>query len=238
MAPTEAIALDRVGKRYPGTAALAEVSLRVPAGAFLLLLGPNGAGKSTLLRLLAGLARPTEGQVRIGGEDPHASVGARRAIGLLSHQTLLYDDLTPRENLRFFAHLYGLADAEARVTAALAAAGLAPREHLRVRTFSRGMKQRLALARATLHDPTVLLLDEPFTGLDTTGVDTLCAHLQALRRNGRTGVLVTHQLEPAVALADDLLVLNRGRVCGHQPWCGDSVAELSRVYAALIEASA
>jgi ABC-type multidrug transport system ATPase subunit len=99
------------------------------------------------------------------------------------------------------------------------------------------MKQRLALARATLHDPTVLLLDEPFTGLDTSGVDALCVHLQALRRSGCTGVLVTHQLEPAVALADDLLVLNRGRVNGHQPWRGDSVAELNRLYATLVEAA-
>ncbi|MFA6108382.1 MAG: heme ABC exporter ATP-binding protein CcmA [Candidatus Latescibacterota bacterium] len=235
MTPAEAISLDRVSKRYAGTAALAEVDLRLPAGTFLLLLGPNGAGKSTLLRLLAGLARPTGGRVLVCGEDPHASADARRAIGLLSHQTLLYDDLTPLENLRFFARLYGLADGEARIAAALAAAGLGPRERQRVRTFSRGMKQRLALARANLHGPTVLLLDEPFTGLDAAGIEGLCAQLQDWRRQGRTGVLVTHQLEPAVALADDLLVLHRGRVCGHQPWRGDSVAELSRVYAALVE---
>jgi heme ABC exporter ATP-binding subunit CcmA len=227
------LTLEGVGKRFGAVAVLSGVNLQLGGGSFCLLLGHNGAGKSTLLRLVAGLARPTDGRVRVHGEDPYGSGEARRLLGVLSHQTLLYDDLTAAENLGFFARLYGLGDRREQVRAALERAGLSGRAHDRVRTFSRGMKQRLALARATLHGPAVLLLDEPFTGLDAAGITGLTTQLTELRQRGRAAVMVTHQLEPAAALADRVVVLRAGRVAGDVPWQGAGAAALTDLYAQL-----
>lgn len=226
----EMLCLEQVEKDFGDFTALAQVSLRVSRGAFVLLLGANGAGKSTLLRLLAGLSRPTRGRVQVAGAEPHRTAAARAAIGLLSHSTLLYDDLSARENLSFFARLYGLTDPEERVAQALGAVGLEERQHHRVRTFSRGMKQRLALARATLHNPTVLLFDEPYTGLDQRAAAALSRQLDLLKEQGRTSVLVTHNLEEAVHLADHLVILRHGRVGYDAPWSGGSTKDLEKIY--------
>lgn len=188
------------------------VDLAVRGGDMLAVAGPNGAGKTTLLRLLAGLMRPSAGEVRIRGDlltrdDP----GPRRAIGLLSHQTFLYDDLTPAENLLFTARLYGLADPAGATRAALDEVGLSARAATPVRHLSRGLLQRAAIARALLHQPEVLLLDEPFTGLDAPAADRFRALLGAQRARGRALVLVSHHLAEAWELATHVAVLAGGR---------------------------
>jgi len=235
METSDAIAVDQVSKKFGTFVALNQVDLHLPAGGVLLLAGPNGAGKSTLLRLLAGIGRPTNGQVRVAGADPHGSPEARSAIGLLSHQTLLYDDLTAGENLFFFARLYDLEEREERVGLALEDAGLAEWRDHRVRNFSRGMKQRLALARATLHHPSVLLFDEPFTGLDQVATDALSRHLRRFKEEGRTCVLVTHRLDTTAGLIDHLAILRRGRIRHQSSWQNGSQKELSDLYAAHLE---
>ena len=212
MAGDGEIVLAGAGKRFGAHAALQPTDLVVQRGEAALLAGANGAGKSTLLRLVAGLCRPSQGTVLIGGCDLQRAPETRATIGLLSHQILLYDELTARENLLFFARLYSLNDGGARADEALAAAGLAPRQDHRVGGFSRGMKQRLALARATLHRPSVLLLDEPFTGLDAAAGTALRERLCRFRADGGTCLLVTHRFDEAEGLIDRLLVLERGRL--------------------------
>jgi heme exporter protein A len=206
------ISAASIVRRFGSVAALSGVDLEVAAGEAVLLLGANGAGKTTLLRVLAGLSRPNRGTVRIGGHDLLASAEARRQVGFVSHSALLYEDLTPRENLRFTASLHGLDDCASRVSRALEVAGLSHRADRPVRGFSRGMMQRLALARATLHEPEVLLLDEPFTGLDAEASRLLVARVAADRSAGRAIVAVTHDPEELWQVANRVVLLERGKV--------------------------
>ena len=209
------IEVAQISKRFGALTALDSVSFTVEPGGSLALLGPNGAGKTTLLRIIAGLSRPTSGTVRVGDVDLAGSAeSVRSQFGVVSHQTMLYEDLTARENLVFYGRLYGLADLEERTADALKVVGLAARSDDRVRTFSRGMKQRLAIARATIHDPGFLLFDEPFTGLDVAGRDILSERMLHFRSQGRTAILVTHDLHQAVELADRFVLLTKGRVVG------------------------
>ena len=225
-----AIVLENVQKRFGRIAALDGIDLVIPSGA-LALLGPNGAGKSTLLRVVATLTRPTHGRIFIRGVDARKEPERVRAdIGLISHQTLLYEDLTAGENLRFYGRLYGLDDLKERVRQALAEVGLSGREHDRVRGYSRGMKQRLAVARATLHQPAILLLDEPFAGLDAAACAMLSERLRQLRREGRTVILVTHDLQRCLDLADRFAILNRGRFVATGETVGQSIESLQRRY--------
>ena len=210
MVGNEAIVLEGASKRFGTHTALHPTNLVISRGQAALLVGANGAGKSTLLRLIAGLSRPSEGLLQIGGHDLQRTPEARAAIGLISHQTLLYDELTARENLDFFARLYGLTNQQQQLETALVEVGLLERQNQRVGSFSRGMKQRLALARATLHDPSILLLDEPFTGLDTNASAILHHLLLSFLQKGGTFVLATHRLDAADGLVDRLLVLERG----------------------------
>jgi len=218
--------------RYFGPrAALAGIELTVSAGEFVTLVGPNGAGKTTLLRILATLTRPTSGSVRIGGLNPaRAGEQVRRKIGFLSHRTLLYDDLTAEQNLRFYARLYGLSDASARIDELLERVGLADRRHDLVRTFSRGMQQRLAVARAVLHRPSILLLDEPYTGLDPHATDALSALLSELAGEGCTILLTTHDLERGLAVGNRVVVLSRGRVAYDAPIADTDPATFPDLY--------
>ena len=232
--PAPAIVLENVQKRFGRIAALDGIDLEIPGGA-LALLGPNGAGKSTLLRVVATLTRPTQGRIFIRGVDARKEPERVRAdIGLISHQTLLYEDLTADENLRFYGRLYGLGDLKERVRQALAEVGLSGREHERVRGYSRGMKQRLAVARATLHQPAILLLDEPFAGLDAAACAMLSERLRRLRREGRTAILVTHDLQRCLEHADRFAILNRGRFVATGETCGQSIESLQRRYENII----
>ena len=225
------IKVSKVSKWFGGLTALSDVTLEVEPGQTLALLGPNGAGKTTLLRIVAGLAKPSSGSARAGSEDLSESPESlRRQLGVLSHQTMLYEDLTARENLSFYGKLYGLDDLEMQVSSGLIAVGLNDRADDRVRTYSRGMKQRLAIARATIHDPEYLLFDEPFTGLDVTGRDILTERICSFREQGRTAILVTHYLHQALDLGDRFVMLAKGRVVG-EGVCGEmGISDLEELY--------
>jgi heme exporter protein A len=208
---------------------LHDIDLTLSPGEALAVAGPNGAGKSTLLRILAGLMRPTAGEVRVLGRPLTGNAAeTRRAIGLLSHQSLLYDDLTVVENLTFVARLYGLARPGDAARAALEAAGLAGRADDSPRRLSRGLLQRAAIARALLHAPRVLLLDEPFTALDAASADRLRGTLEARRAEGLGLVIVTHHLAEVWEVATRVAVLVEGRWVCDEPTTGPLEAFLPR----------
>ncbi len=189
------------------------VDLHVRQGEFVTLVGANGAGKSTLLRIVATLAQPTDGVVKVGGWPlPARAEMVRPHIGLVSHQSLVYGDLSAENNLTFFAKLYDLDDIPKRVTAALDRVGLKLRRRDPVRTFSRGMLQRLTIARATLHQPDILLLDEPYTGLDQDASALLDELLQREHDDGRTIFMITHDLLRGYRLCDRALILVKGKI--------------------------
>lgn len=207
------IRVQRLVKNFGAQPVLRGVDLHVLPGEYLVLVGPNGAGKTTLLRLLATLARPTSGEVRVGGWLlPQSADRVRSHLGFVSHQPLLYADLTAEENLRFFARMYALQDASARIGEALDLVGLAKRRGDLVGSFSRGMQQRLTIARATLHRPDVLLLDEPYTGLDQDAVAMLDEVLRSVASAGRTIVMTTHHLARGLRNSNRVAVLSRGRI--------------------------
>ncbi len=204
----DGVTLRDVSHLYGATPVLRHVDAELRAGRCYLLLGPNGAGKSTLLRILAGLLRPSFGEVSISGQPPAA---LRERIGLMSHLPMLYDEFSGPENLRYFANLYAPRPC-LPVAAALAAVGLDPALGRPVRTYSQGMRQRLSLARALLHQPELLLLDEPFSNLDAGSAGAMLALLGRERDRGRTVVLTTHQRELALPLADAILLLEDGEL--------------------------
>ncbi|TVP75659.1 MAG: ABC transporter ATP-binding protein [Gemmatimonadales bacterium] len=188
------------------------VTFSLESGELLTILGPNGAGKSTLLGLLSGALRPTAGTLLVDGEPVvSGAVEWRSRLGVLSHRSFLYGALTARENLRFWGKLHGIPHREARLEARIREVGLQADADRSVRGFSRGMRQRLALARTLLHDPTLVLLDEPFTGLDLHAAGLLREVLEGLRDGRRTVVLVTHQIGEGLALADRVAIQARGR---------------------------
>ena len=209
----QALELINVSKFFGDLVALKEIRFQVTPGESVLLFGPNGAGKTTLLRTLAALSRPSEGQVRFGGEnlyrDPQT---AKAAIGFVSHATFLYGELTARENLRFTGKLFGLQSVEEKIERALELFAVKDRGHEPVRQLSRGLQQRVSLARAFLHDPDFLLLDEPFTGLDARAMDNLQTILSRLAEQGKALVFSAHDFERGSAIARRLVALDRGSV--------------------------
>ena len=195
--------------------ALDRLDLTVGAGEAVAIFGPNGAGKSTLCRLLASTLKPTSGTVRVAGKDPRRDERTvKRMFGVVSHHTFLYDALSARENLLFFARLSGVRAPVARVEALIGAVGLDDRADDPVRSFSRGMQQRIALSRALLHEPEILLLDEPFTGLDGEATRWLESTIAELHARGTTVLLVTHDRARGLALSDRWILLSRGRLAG------------------------
>jgi heme exporter protein A len=188
------------------------VDLTLAAGDCVALFGPNGAGKTTLLRLVSGLLKPTVGTIRVGGQSLRDDASARGLLGLISHQSMLYSALTSRENVEFAARLYGVADARSAAMRALERMRIADRADAPVRSLSRGLQQRVSIARAIVHEPRVVLLDEPYTGLDAAGGAALTDMLLSLRTGGATLVLVTHNVEEGLAVATRAAVMLGGRI--------------------------
>lgn len=207
------------------------VDLTVAAGECVALMGPNGAGKTTLMRILATLSKPTMGIVRVAGYPlPAGASEVRQRLGVVSHHTLLYADLTAEENLAFYARLYALSHPAARIAAVLEQVDLSRRRRDLVRTFSRGMQQRLAIARALLPDPEVVLFDEPYTGLDPNAALMLDEVLRAVAQQGRTVLLSTHDLPRGLALADRVLILAHGVIAHDSATAGLEPAAFAATY--------
>ena len=207
-----AIETKKLSKVFGNRKAVDNVTISVPKGAFLSIFGPNGAGKTTLLRMLSTLSRATSGTATLMGVDLKEEPDrARDHIGLISHNSMLYPDLTAEQNLMIYARLYGVVEPEARVLDLLEAVELKHRRLDVVRTFSRGMTQRLSIARALIHDPDVVFLDEPYSGLDPHAVE-IFDELIERQREGRTFVMVSHDLQKGFAMCTHALVLARGRV--------------------------
>jgi heme exporter protein A len=210
------ILADKLTKAFGLRVVLRGISFSIARGATVALFGANGSGKTTLLRILSGLSRPTGGTLTIGGWNLPKEVAAVRAqIGFVGHQTLVYDDLTAEENLRFYARLYN--QPLDCVPVALERVGLARRSRDLVGTFSRGMQQRMSIARAMLHNPAIMLLDEPFTGLDVNGAALLDELLREWRAAGRTIVMTSHDLEHAATLSDHVLIIHQGKITVDAP---------------------
>jgi heme exporter protein A len=209
-----AVSVDHIWKFYGDFPALRDISVQVEPGTCTALLGRNGAGKTTLLRTIAGLSRAARGQITIFGKDVRQEQ-TRRRVGVLGHAIGIYDELSAIENLRLFARLYDIRDAEAAAGRWLERVGLERVATGMVREFSRGMRQRLAVARAFLHDPDVLLLDEPFTSLDDRAIAVLQTVLRQGLAEGRTVIMSTHQLREALELATHVALINRGKLAFH-----------------------
>ena len=205
------ITVKKLVKRFGLKTVLRGVDFDVQPGEFVALLGPNGAGKTTFLRILASLSRPSLGEVNIAGHKlPHEAAQVRARLGVVSHLPLIYGDLTAEENLQFYARMYNIPGFELRISEVLEMVGLENRRRDLVRTFSRGMQQRLAIGRAVLHDPDVVLFDEPYTGLDQDASSMLDEVLKTVAGKGRTVVMTSHDLARAEDLATRFDVLSRG----------------------------
>jgi heme exporter protein A len=205
------ITVKKLVKRFGLKPVLRGVDFEVQPGEFVALLGPNGAGKTTFLRILASLSRPSLGEVSIAGYHlPNQAAQVRARLGVVSHLPLLYGDLTAEENLRFYGRMYGITNLELRITEVLEMVGLEARRRDLVRTYSRGMQQRLAIGRAILHDPDVVLFDEPYTGLDQDASAMLDEVLKTVAAEGRTVVMTSHDLARAEDLATRFDILSRG----------------------------
>ena len=225
------IEVRRLVKTFGLKPVLRGLDFRAVPGEFVALLGPNGAGKTTMLRILSSLSRPTLGEVRVAGYSlPGQASEVRRLLGVVSHQPLLYGELTAEENLRFYARMYGLSDGARRALQALESVGLAARRRDLVRQFSRGMQQRLAIGRALLHDPQVMLLDEPYTGLDQDASAMLDELLRHVAAGGRTVVMTSHDLPRAADLATRIDVLSRGVIAASVPQAQITSAGLIELY--------
>lgn len=207
------ITVRKLVKRFGPKVVLRGLDFDVDPGEFVALLGPNGAGKTTFLRILASLSRPVMGTVNIAGYQlPQQAALVRQRLGVVSHLPLLYGDLTAEENLRFYSRMYNIPKMDKRVSEVLELVGLAARRRDLVRTFSRGMQQRLAIGRAVLHDPEVMLFDEPHTGLDQDACEMLDTVLQDVAARGRTVVMTSHDLARTADLASRFDVLSKGKI--------------------------
>ena len=218
-------------RRFGRRRAVAGVDLAISAGECLAVFGPNGAGKTTLLRLLAGLLRPTSGDVLLLGKRLTSQASVERGrVGLISHQSMLYDVLTVAENIAFAARLHGVRDPDAATARAMMRLGLQGRELTPVRALSRGWQQRVSIARAIVHDPALVLLDEPYTGLDVAGARALTELLRALRDDGAALALVTHSVDEGLALATHAAIMLDGTIRRHDATAGVDPAAYAAQY--------
>ncbi len=207
------ITAKKLVKRFGLKTVLKGMDFSVEQGEFVALIGPNGAGKSTFLRILSSLTRPSMGMVRVAGyELPKQAAEVRQRLGVVSHQPLLYVDLTASENLKFYGKMYNIPNLDARISEVLEMVGLTKRKNDLVRTYSRGMQQRLAIGRAIVHDPDVVLFDEPYTGLDQDASAMLDEVLRTVAARGRTVVMTSHDLARTEDIATRFDVLTRGKI--------------------------
>ncbi|HZF66447.1 MAG TPA: heme ABC exporter ATP-binding protein CcmA [Gemmatirosa sp.] len=235
-APAAAPALQALGLRraFGARRAVDGVDFALAPGECLALFGPNGAGKTTLLRMLGGLLRPSAGAAHVDGEPVHGSPTARGRIGLISHHALLYGALTAQENVAFAARLYGVPDPEAAARGALERMRVLDRANSPTRRLSRGLQQRVSIARAMVHEPRVVLLDEPFTGLDDAGARALTEALTTLKHAGAALVLVTHNLAEGLLLGSRVAVMRAGRFLRDTPRAAVDDAQFAAEYRALV----
>ena len=211
--PPRAIEAQGLARSFGGRRALAGVDLSVGHGECLTVFGPNGAGKTTLIKLLATLCRPSAGRAWVDGMDIRSqSVEVRRRLGVVTHSTYLYNELTVSENLRFYGRMYRIPDMEQRIREVVSQVRLESRIHDRVGTLSHGMQKRVSIARAVLHNPSILLLDEPESGLDLHAALMMRDILDTMNSGDRTVVMTTHNLERGLELADSIVILDRGKV--------------------------
>ncbi|KAA3662757.1 MAG: heme ABC exporter ATP-binding protein CcmA [Calditrichaeota bacterium] len=228
------IEVRELTKVYNKQFALRNLELSIEPGKCLCILGPNGAGKSTFMRILATLSRPNKGDILFEGESIFSEPAVfRKKIGLIGHATFLYPELTAGENLKFYATLYQIPDAQQRIDDLLQTVGLMHRKDDRVRTFSRGMQQRLAIARAILNDPEHLFLDEPYTGLDQSASQLLTDRIIELKSAHRTIVLITHNLQQGYQLADKIVIFKDGRVADEAVTSAISESDFQQRYLAI-----
>jgi heme exporter protein A len=232
------IEVEKLRKNFGSRAILRGIDFQAAAGEFVALAGPNGAGKTTFLRILSTLSRPTTGQIRIAGYHlPRQAASSRACLGYISHQPLLYGELTAEENLRFYGRLYGVTGLPKRIAEVLELVGLSRRASEPVQRFSRGMQQRLAIGRAILHNPRILLLDEPYTGLDVDAGQRLEGILREMIKQGLTIIMTTHDIQHAVQFAQRLDVLAAGKISASRLVGDSSPAEMLEFYLGAIRGS-
>lgn len=220
-----------IGKSFGNIHALRGIDLKVRKGEFLIIIGPNGAGKTTLIKILSTLMKPTSGEGRIVGFDLRKEEeDLRRNIGMLSHYTFLYENLTAYENLKFYGRLYEVKNIEKEIKKVIEEVGLETRLHDTVRSFSRGMKQRLSIARSIIHDPSLLLLDEPYTGLDQWSKKRFKNILKRFHSQGKTIIMTTHNLPSSLELGDRVIILSSGKISHEQEMTRMDLEELEKLY--------
>ncbi len=225
------IEVSRLWKSYGPVDALRGIDLKIEKGEFLTVFGPNGAGKSTLLKILSTIIKPTSGKVNIDGIDiSSANEDARKRIGVISHKAFLYGNLSAKENLLFFGRLYDVPDLEKRIEELLAEVGLAHRANDMVRTFSRGMLQRLTIARAIIHNPAIILLDEPYTGLDQHAARMLTNLLKKLHTEDKTIIMTTHDIVNGLEVSDRIVIQILGKIVFEDRSSNHTVESFERVY--------
>ena len=207
------ISIEKISKWFGTNIVLRNIDLRIENGEFLTIFGPNGAGKTTLIKIMSTLVAPTSGKIVIDeidiNDDP---IEIRKKIGVISHDTFLYHELTAAENLSFFGRMYGTPRLDTRIEELLKQVGLSHRKNDRVRTFSRGMKQRLSIARALIHDPPILFLDEPYTGLDQHASAVFDSLLSSMNAHDKTRVLISHDIERGISMCDRAVILTDGKI--------------------------
>lgn len=226
-----AIEVQGLTKSFGNHLALKGIELRVREGEFLTIFGPNGSGKTTLIKVLATIMKPSSGRVRVAGFDLHDNpVSIRRKIGVVSHQTFLYDDLTAFENLKFYGRMYDVPHLEERISEVITRVGMESRLHHQVGTLSRGMQQRISIARAVLHHPSIMLLDEPETGLDEYATAMLGEMLDTLSTEVGTLIMTTHHLEYGLEMGDQVAILAGGRIVYQESKQSMDVDSLRQTY--------